>query len=288
MKFFFLYSSLIIWFLNDHFFKFEYSNFLTGKLSDFTGLIVFPISIQLLLKKTFTKLKNIFWLSILIVYIPFSIINLSQDFNNLFYKYFFGNQNGIADLTDLLVIPFSFIILVLFKNIELSFPNKTLFILVNVFCFMNTSRVPEYFKDIQILEEEIFTKQNSEQELIWFTKECRYDQFSISIISKNNSKEKIFTLKKSEFEENFDQRLQFYYYKAKVKINLEPGEYELYYIAGDNKKENSIQRKDLNKSKILSEKENECKIFELERDLRYYVKDERDYVSDKVKLIIYE
>mgnify|MGYP004029549793 CR=1 FL=1 len=35
--------------LNDHFLKFVYPSFLTGKLSDFAGLVFFPLLLELLL-----------------------------------------------------------------------------------------------------------------------------------------------------------------------------------------------------------------------------------------------
>ena len=45
---------IIILFLNDQFFKFKFSNFLTGKISDICGIIIFP----LLLTYIFPKLKE--------------------------------------------------------------------------------------------------------------------------------------------------------------------------------------------------------------------------------------
>lgn len=47
-------SCLAILFLNDHFFKFEYTSWLTGKLSDIVGIILFPM----LLTYLFPKLKQ--------------------------------------------------------------------------------------------------------------------------------------------------------------------------------------------------------------------------------------
>ncbi len=40
---------LVVLFLNDHIFKLEYSNWLTGKLSDLAGLLILPMIISFLL-----------------------------------------------------------------------------------------------------------------------------------------------------------------------------------------------------------------------------------------------
>jgi hypothetical protein len=39
---------LLLLFLNDHYLKWEYSNWITGKLSDFVGLLIFPMFLQFL------------------------------------------------------------------------------------------------------------------------------------------------------------------------------------------------------------------------------------------------
>jgi hypothetical protein len=43
--------SLLLLILNDNYFKYEYHNWLTGKLSDFAGLIVFPVFLSYLFPK---------------------------------------------------------------------------------------------------------------------------------------------------------------------------------------------------------------------------------------------
>ena len=90
---------IVILFLNDHFFKFYYSNFLTGKLSDICGIIIFP----LFLTYIFPKLKErsvflactvfIFWKS-----------EYSQSLIDLYNKYSFIQTSRIIDYSDLLVL----------------------------------------------------------------------------------------------------------------------------------------------------------------------------------------
>ena len=48
-------SSLILLIVNDHYLKWTYANWLTGKLSDIAGLVLLPI----LILKLFSRLKTI-------------------------------------------------------------------------------------------------------------------------------------------------------------------------------------------------------------------------------------
>ena len=110
---------IVILFLNDHFFKFYYSNFLTGKLSDICGIIIFP----LFLTYIFPKLKErsvflactvfIFWKS-----------EYSQSLIDLYNKYSFIQTSRIIDYSDLLVLIFLPFPYYLIKNIE-TFENLT-------------------------------------------------------------------------------------------------------------------------------------------------------------------
>ncbi|MCV9386394.1 hypothetical protein [Reichenbachiella ulvae] len=101
---------LAILILNDFVLKYEYSNVLTGKLSDFTGLFIFPIFFSALFPK---YARIIYGLTILIF--GYWNSSISQGLINLL------NNSGIhvgrtVDPTDFLafsVLPFSFIY---FKN----------------------------------------------------------------------------------------------------------------------------------------------------------------------------
>lgn len=100
-------------FLNDQFFKYQYSNFLTGKLSDIFGIIIFPM----LLTFSFPKLKEnsifaaagifIFWKS-----------EYSQSLINFYNKYSFIETSRIIDYYDLFVLLLLPIPYFLIKNID--------------------------------------------------------------------------------------------------------------------------------------------------------------------------
>lgn len=99
---------IFMWIANDHFWKIQFHNEITGKISDITGLIVFPFfltTISYIAIYETVKEKVLFLIANLSITILFSIINWSQDLNNWIYINFFGNQNGTADKTDLLCVP---------------------------------------------------------------------------------------------------------------------------------------------------------------------------------------
>lgn len=139
---------IILLFLNDHFFKWQFSNWVTGKLSDFIGLLIFPFFLTFLfpkMKKTnvlFTGAFFIFWKS------PFS-----QGFIDFYNSITFIEITRVVDYSDyitLLVLPFSYIFLR-----DVSFLNKfrirnirihpTLVLFPSIIVFMATS--PPYWHD---------------------------------------------------------------------------------------------------------------------------------------------
>ncbi len=92
---------------NDFIFKTQFHNFLTGKISDFAGLFIFPLFFVVFFPKrkliiyVFTLLFFIFWKS------PFSenVIDIWNSFN-LFQ---FGRTIDYTDLLALVTLPFSYI-----------------------------------------------------------------------------------------------------------------------------------------------------------------------------------
>ena len=90
---------LAILFINDHYLKFEYGNWFTGKLSDLVGIIMLP----LLLAYLFPRLQHraiflaaclfLFWKS------PFS-----QALIDLYNQYSIISISRVVDYTDLLVL----------------------------------------------------------------------------------------------------------------------------------------------------------------------------------------
>lgn len=139
-------SSLVILFLNDHFFKYEYTSWLTGKLSDIVGIILLPM----LLTYLFPKLKQhsvypagllfAFWKS------PFS-----ESFIKLYNTFSFIPLHRVVDYTDLVVLILLPVPYVLMKNsalidrFSLKKLNPSLVLLPTALILMSTSPGNRYF-----------------------------------------------------------------------------------------------------------------------------------------------
>ncbi len=77
-------SAMAVFALNDHYLKYAYTSWLTGKLSDFAGLIFFPLLLELLV-------KNRQW-AVLLTGMGFAMVKLTTVGNqwyNQFYQAFF-------------------------------------------------------------------------------------------------------------------------------------------------------------------------------------------------------
>src|SRR5688572_12523013 len=96
-------SALVVLLVNDHFLKYIYPGFLTGKLSDITGLFVFHLFLlQLFPAKTkqvtiFVVLFFVWWKS-----------PVSQTAIDLFNSLYFFNIQRVIDYSDLLALPVLF------------------------------------------------------------------------------------------------------------------------------------------------------------------------------------
>lgn len=105
---------LILWFLNDHIFKaaavgtpFTY---VTGKLSDMAGLIVFPIALASALRWIFrVDLRTLVKISAVLTGLLFVAINVNQAWSDALHGLLPRSNavrfHGTADLTDLLCLP---------------------------------------------------------------------------------------------------------------------------------------------------------------------------------------
>lgn len=129
---------LIILFLNDHFFKHEFSNWFTGKLSDIVGIIILP----LLLNYIFPRLKNhSLWISALLF--TFWKSSYSENLINFYNQFAFIQITRIVDYSDLFVLiflPIPYLVIqkvevwnyIKIKNVEPLFVlMPTLFILIS-------------------------------------------------------------------------------------------------------------------------------------------------------------
>lgn len=98
--------SLVILLINDLFLKNYFGNWITGKLSDFAGLFIFPLFWTIL----FPKSKDKIFFVTAIVFIYWKTI-YSESLINLINEYSILNVNRVVDLTDLLalsILPLSY------------------------------------------------------------------------------------------------------------------------------------------------------------------------------------
>lgn len=139
LNYIFLYC-LIILVVNDHYLKYEYANWVTGKLSDMVGIIMLPLLITWL----FPAVKErsivisaalfIFWKS------PFS-----QGFIDIYNQFAFIQTSRIVDYTDLFVLALLPIPWFLIKKIDslqalqITRVNPALILIPTVFSLMATS-----------------------------------------------------------------------------------------------------------------------------------------------------
>ncbi|MFI1743617.1 hypothetical protein [Thalassobellus sediminis] len=138
---------IVLLFFNDHFFKLQFSNWFTGKFSDFIGLLVFPFFLSFLFPKAIkwnvilTGVFFIFWKS------PFS-----QDFIEFYNAITFIKITRVIDYTDyiaLSILPIAYYFLkriFIFDRLHFNkiVINPILLLLPTILVFMATSR-PFYY-----------------------------------------------------------------------------------------------------------------------------------------------
>lgn len=100
---------IFLLFLNDHFFKWEYSNWITGKLSDFIGILILPFILTFFAPRflktniLITGLFFIFWKS-----------KYSNGLIEFYNKFAFIKITRVIDYTDLIaltMLPLSYLII---------------------------------------------------------------------------------------------------------------------------------------------------------------------------------
>jgi hypothetical protein len=127
--------------LNDHFLKWQCSNWLTGKLSDFIGLLILPMFVLFIfprLKKYAIVLCGLFFI--------FWKLPISENFITFYNKFAIIPITRVVDYTDLIalfVLPISYVLLknidyyrILKSNLKL---NPLLMLIPSCFVFMATS-----------------------------------------------------------------------------------------------------------------------------------------------------
>lgn len=138
-------SCLLVLFMNDHFFKFHYTSWFTGKLSDVVGIILLPMLITYI----FPKLKEnsvfasglffIFWKS------PFSesFINIY----NIISPIYIHRVIDYSDLMVLLLLPIPYFLIKndhIFENFVIRKIHAAVVLFPTVFVLMSTSQANGY------------------------------------------------------------------------------------------------------------------------------------------------
>lgn len=138
-------SCLIVLFLNDHFFKFHYTSWFTGKLSDVVGIILFPMLITYLFPKL--KQNSVF---ITILFFIFWKSPFSENFIQLYNVISPISIHRVVDYSDLLVLlllPIPYFLLinsVVLERFSLKKTNVFAVLLPTVFVLMSTSQSNTY------------------------------------------------------------------------------------------------------------------------------------------------
>lgn len=144
-NYFFIFFLLLL-VLNDHIFKTTFSNVLTGKLSDFAGVVV----LYLLLLYIFPKFKKSLAALVVVLFFTFWKSAYAQGF-----IYFYNNISPIkitrvvdyTDLFALLILPFIYFLSVnknFFYKVRIEKINTVLVLLPTIFALMATSP-PRYY-----------------------------------------------------------------------------------------------------------------------------------------------
>ncbi|MFP7657858.1 hypothetical protein [Chryseobacterium proteolyticum] len=136
---------LLILFLNDHFFKYEFANFLTGKLSDVVGIIILP----LLLSYIFPRLTiHSIWIGALLFL--FWKSGYSEGAINWYNQYALIPVTRVVDYSDLLALlflPIPYFIIQRADNlhrIKIPSLHPTFILIPSLFVLMATSPPPSF------------------------------------------------------------------------------------------------------------------------------------------------
>ena len=141
-------TSIFLLLINDFFLKFEYHNYLTGKLSDFAGLFALPYFVSCFFPK---KIKPIYLITgILFLYWK---SELSQPIFDFAHSYDIGINRTVdyTDLVALLILPISYFYwnAGLRDEIQPIRIFKPIIIGICIFSFIATT-VPEHHKELNL------------------------------------------------------------------------------------------------------------------------------------------
>ncbi|WP_343697574.1 hypothetical protein [Flavobacterium sp.] len=98
---------LLILVLNDFYLKYAFSNFITGKLSDFAGLFIFPYFISIFFEKNANKIYLL--ISVIFTLWKFEISQPFIEWISNFTNLAFYRTVDLTDLVALVILPFSYL-----------------------------------------------------------------------------------------------------------------------------------------------------------------------------------
>ncbi len=136
---------LLILFLNDHYLKLEFSNWITGKISDFAGVLIAPMIISYFFPKNIKV--NIFFVALFFLFWKSSF---SQSFIDFYNRFAFISITRVVDYSDLLslsVLPISYYFLKFidrFSRLKINYVNPIFFLIPSAILFMATAP-PAYY-----------------------------------------------------------------------------------------------------------------------------------------------
>jgi hypothetical protein len=100
--------------VNDHYLKYQFPGFITGKLSDFAGLFYFPLFISAMVvllvrlyQKEYVFNRRLLLVVIVLTDVIFCLLKLNQQAKSLFVSWFSQNVFSIAvtsDVTDIIAL----------------------------------------------------------------------------------------------------------------------------------------------------------------------------------------
>ena len=156
-------ASIFLLLINDLYLKFEYHNYLTGKLSDFVGLFAFPYFFSSFFPK---KIKSIYILcGILFVF-------WKSEFSQPIFDFALSNGIGMnrtvdySDLIALLILPFSYIYWKSESKSLFKATNKLRPIIIGISCFaFIATTLPKHCEKLS-MKSEFSTIVNSDKQSV--------------------------------------------------------------------------------------------------------------------------
>ena len=137
---------ILLLFINDHYLKYVFANWFTGKLSDMLGIIILPLLLSFIFPALQTK--SIFWSAI---FFCFWKSSFSEGFIDFYNDHAFIKISRVIDYSDLMVLVFLPVPYYLIRHIDtlpvikVSSVRPVFILIPAVFILMATSVPPDYY-----------------------------------------------------------------------------------------------------------------------------------------------